>query len=64
MKKHLILERGVLLVADSQLHTICIGILFYEIRCSLVTEKIVMEKNSEISFHLVVLHATPTPSND
>lgn len=58
MKKHLILERGILLVADSQLHTISTGILFYEIRCSLVTEKIAMEKNSEISFHLVVLHAT------
>lgn len=28
-KKHLVLERGVLLEADSQVHTICISVLFF-----------------------------------
>lgn len=63
-KKHLVLERGVLLEADSQVHTICIGVPFFLILCSLVTESTAMKKNSEIPFHLVVLHATPSPSND
>lgn len=64
MKKHPVLERGVLFVADAQLHTICTGMLFFrDIRCSLDTEKTATEKNSEISFLVLVLHATPTPSN-
>lgn len=64
-KKHLVLERGVLLEADSQVHTICISVLFFFlICCSLATEKTATEKNAEISFHLVVLHSTPSPSND
>lgn len=37
---------------------------FFLILCSLVTENTAMKKNSEIPFHLVVLHATPSPSND